>query len=134
MTGCAVDARSILAGDRLGEDWRRLHVEGMTDLYLHRERGWHLVAMLKIGSGALRLEYGNFDGNLPHAIRLTASSPTAAVRSGGYDLRLMLSQVEVNGPIDAEAFSLRVPPTAAPITIDELRRSGPLSRPSSKAE
>jgi hypothetical protein len=133
MTGCAVDARSVLAGDQLGEDWRRIRVEAMTDLYLHRDRGWRLVAMLKMGSGALRVEYGDFDGDLPRAIRLTASA-TAGARSGGYDLRLMLSQVEVNGPIDVEAFSLRVPPTAAPITIDELRRSGPLSRPSPKAE
>ena len=45
-----------------------------------------------------------------------------------FNLTLKLSQVETNVPLDADAFRVRIPPDAQPITIEELRRSGPLSR------
>jgi hypothetical protein len=37
-----------------------------------------------------------------------------------------LSQVELNTPLGADAFQLQVPATAEAISVDELRRSGPL--------
>ena len=46
--------------------------------------------------------------------------------SADTDLTIRLSQVEVNEPIDPAAFSVEVPPTATPITLEDLRKAGPL--------
>lgn len=46
--------------------------------------------------------------------------------AGRFDLQLDLSQVEVNVPIAPDAFRLQQIAAADPITLDELRRSGPL--------
>mgnify|MGYP003346975584 CR=1 FL=1 len=44
-----------------------------------------------------------------------------------FDLRLDLSQVDVDVPIDAEAFRVRVPPSTTPMSLADLRESGPLA-------
>jgi outer membrane lipoprotein-sorting protein len=50
-----------------------------------------------------------------------------SIDSSRFDLRLELSQVELNAKLPTAAFEVKVPPSADPITIQELRRSGPLS-------
>jgi outer membrane lipoprotein-sorting protein len=67
------------------------------------------------------VEYRDFENGLPHAVRLRSSDGRQ------FDLRLALSQMEVNQPIPAAAFEVRIPPGATPITIEELRRNGPLN-------
>jgi outer membrane lipoprotein-sorting protein len=42
------------------------------------------------------------------------------------DLTVKLSDVELNVPLGAEVFQLDVPPDADPLTLEELRRAGPL--------
>jgi hypothetical protein len=42
------------------------------------------------------------------------------------DLTLRLSQVEIDTPLDAKVFESEIPPRAVPLTLDELRRAGPL--------
>jgi hypothetical protein len=37
-----------------------------------------------------------------------------------------ISQLEANVDLDAAAFRVDVPPDAKPLTLDELRQSGPL--------
>jgi hypothetical protein len=44
-----------------------------------------------------------------------------------FDLQLTLSQIEVNAPLGADVFVVQVPATARPITLGELRESGPLN-------
>jgi hypothetical protein len=39
------------------------------------------------------------------------------------DLTVRTSQVEINMPLTEAVFQIQVPGTAAPITIDELRRA-----------
>src|SRR6266851_5601580 len=68
-----------------------------------------------------RAEYRRFEQNLPRAIRFVSSEP------GRFDLRLTLAQVELNPRLGAAVFEVRVPPSADPITIEELRQSGPLA-------
>ncbi len=117
LTGCAQAPDS--AGARtLGEDWRVVR-DGPGELYLHRDRHgapWRIVAEVR---PEWRAEYRDFQNDLPRTIRL---------RSGGaapYDLTLALSQVEVNTTLAAEAFSVQVPASARPITVDELRHARP---------
>ena len=42
------------------------------------------------------------------------------------DLTIGLSQIETNMPLPAEAFRVDIPPTAVPMTVDQLRLAGPL--------
>jgi outer membrane lipoprotein-sorting protein len=44
------------------------------------------------------------------------------------DLTAALSQIETNKDLEDAAFTVNVPPGADPITLDELRDSGPLGR------
>jgi hypothetical protein len=68
-----------------------------------------------------RAEYRRFEGHLPRAIRFVSSEP------GHFDLRLTLAQVDLNPKLDVPVFEIRVPPSAGPITLEELRQSGPLA-------
>jgi hypothetical protein len=50
----------------------------------------------------------------------------AGQRAGRVDITLALSQVDVNVPVPDEAFTVNVPPDAAPLTLEELRQAGPM--------
>jgi hypothetical protein len=54
------------------------------------------------------------------AVRLQAWGPSPA------DVTARLSDVEINTPLSAAVFDVKVPPDAEPLTIGELRRAGPL--------
>jgi hypothetical protein len=120
LLGCdAVPALPL--GRQLGAEWRVVS-NGPRELYFRRAATpvrWRLVAAVHHDPGRpdWRAEYSDFDGNLPSTIRL--------IESGGrFNLRLALSQVELNAPLPAAAFTVNVPASADPMTIEELRRSG----------
>jgi hypothetical protein len=69
------------------------------------------------------IEYADYVNGLPRSVRLRRAAPA----DGAVDLRLTLSQTEVNVDLPAEAFTFRTPAGAEPMTLDELRRSGPLA-------
>ncbi len=144
LTGCPeaideIDRIDPLRARQLGDDWRMIS-QGTGVVYLHRaSRGaaWELVAAVhetareaQSTGGAVvtsvapvvkyRAEYREFLNGLPRAVRLTS------VDSNSFDLRLTLSQVEVNVLLEAGVFSVQVPSSTQPIDLDELRRSGPL--------
>jgi hypothetical protein len=130
LTGCAV-APDAAQARQVGDDWRVVP-DGERDLYLHRDSrlaGWRIVAAVHHESStpAWRAEYVEFNGaggsnGLPRTVRL------ASVGSNGFDLRLILSQVEINTKLDDGAFTIQVPATATRITLPELRAAGPLGR------
>jgi hypothetical protein len=132
LTGCAVAPRASEA-TQIGEDWRVVP-DGSSDVYLHRDKPgapWRIVAAVHRGSGTTpwRSEYRDFQtagpsAGLPATVRLTSTD------SKQFDLRLALSQVELNVPLDADVFRIQTPPGTEPITLEELRRSGPLSNTS----
>jgi hypothetical protein len=122
LTGCVpeTDAREAR---QIGEDWRAISFDSSM-AYLHRASGsapWQLVAVLHRDAsvGEWRAEYHDFLNGLPRTIRLTSSNPKQ------FDLRLELSQVDINVPLEQDAFRVQVPASAGPISLDELRRAGP---------
>ena len=129
LVGCTRSASrgaSGLADVRsLGEAWRVAGDESDTVYFKHATPPgrWRLVATVRppgqSGTG-WRAEYSMFDDNLPRKVHLV-SEP-----SGRFDLELELSQVEVNVALGPEAFQLQQTGAATPITLDELRQSGPL--------
>jgi hypothetical protein len=75
--------------------------------------------------GPLTVAYARGDRQELSGVRLLA-------RDGRYpdevaaDLTLTLSSVDVNQPLEPDTFVARVPRDATAVTLDELRRSGPL--------
>ena len=130
LTGCASTPRPN-AAMQPADEWR-IVPDGPGEVYLRRDARagrWQIVAAVHRGAGASgwRAEYRDFqpDGaaaGLPRAVRLVSEDGKR------FDLRLTLSQVEINVPLDADAFRVQAPPRTEPITLDELKRSGPLSR------
>jgi hypothetical protein len=121
FTGCA-RAGAPSPGRALGADWRVVHVSAGqvgSDLYLHRDGGalpWRLVATTR-EDGGVRVEYRDFQNGLPRAIHLRGNGQEA------FDLTLAMSQIEINVALGPEAFRVDIPPSADPITLDELRRA-----------
>jgi outer membrane biogenesis lipoprotein LolB len=129
VTGCA-SMPNVSGVQAIGDEWR-VTTDGNDEIYLRRDRqtaAWQLVTTLRRGTdpstslraGGWRADYSNFDRGLPRTIRLV-STP-----AGRFDLQLELSQVELNMPLGPEVFQLQVPASAEAISVDELRRSGPL--------
>jgi hypothetical protein len=118
VTGCTPAAPGPFKG--LGENWR-LAGAGRDEVYLNRATGgpWRLVATVRKSADGWRAEYRDFQEGLPRGIRLVSA------RSGAFDLQLTLSQVEVNVPLGPEVFLTKRPAAATPITLDELKASGP---------
>ena len=119
-TGQARNLRSY------GADWAAADSESGRTLWIHRvpvsragARSWRLVA---VNAGPLTVEYSEYVGMQPGRLRIRRAEASAAA----LDIRLALRQVERGVDLADAAFVIDVPPSAVPITIEELRQSGPL--------
>jgi hypothetical protein len=120
-----------------GDDWRVITspatsgTAAAAHIYLHRAKSsdpWGVVAVVHdapLSGGAprsgWRAEYRNRSSSVPSAIRLVSLEP------GRFDLQLSLSQVDTRASLTPDTFRVRVPASAQPITIRELRDNGPLA-------
>jgi len=125
LTGCA-PATVPPQGNERGPDWRVIESEG-AELYLHRDgasQPWRLTAVIRRppNGTAWQAEYRDHQSGLPRTIRLTSLN---APGNSAFDLTLRLSQVETNVALEAPVFSVEVPTSASPITLDELRNARP---------
>jgi hypothetical protein len=123
LTGCASLGVDAARATQAGADWR-IVPDGSSDVYLRREGTagrWRLVSTAHHdASGGWRAEYAAFQPNgLPQTVRFT-SSPRDR-----FDLRMTLSQVEINATLGADVFRVQVPRTAEPITLSELKHARP---------
>jgi hypothetical protein len=118
LSGCGAPEAPVTGVQAYGGDWVRADQQGGAAVYVHREQnGWRIVSALlpQPDDKTLRVDYTDFSEGRPDAIRLIAPSS---------DLRLQLSQVDINTTLPARAFTIDVPAAAEPITLDELRQSG----------
>jgi hypothetical protein len=121
LAGCPADAIDGRDARAIGAEWVRAGTAGGSTAYFRRLGGrWRLAALRGTG---LDVELGPGTGPQPAYARLLSPDASAGA---AFDLTLRLSQVEVNAEVPAEAFTVRIPEKAAPITLDELRQSGPL--------
>ena len=120
LTGCVPAVP--MGGNAVGDDWR-LVAAGPYDVYVHREKdgSWRLAATQVRGAASgWRAEYSGFQDGLPRSIRLVS------LRARAFDLSIALSQVELNPTLGDEVFRIQIPASARPISLDELKESGPL--------
>jgi hypothetical protein len=121
LTGCT-STPDWPDAEQLGEDWRRIP-DADGDVYLRRssrQAPWQVVAVVRRDASGRewRADYRNAVDGLPREIRLSSADQNR------FNLRLTMSDLEANVPIDPAAFTLRLPASAEPITLEELRKSG----------
>jgi outer membrane lipoprotein-sorting protein len=112
LFGCLATDGS--AGQRYNDEWQAVDADGVR-VYLQRGRvaaadyrGWLVDYAAPAGGG--------------RTVRVRRTLPAGAI-----DLTAVLSQVQMNVELPAEAFTLAVPADAAPITLDDLRAASPLA-------
>jgi hypothetical protein len=120
LTGCVVPAPEPLEGRLHGDSWASIPLQGGAVVYLQRVGGmWQIRAARR---GSWEIEYERWTGGFPRLVRFrSAGSPNVTV-----DLTADINQLETNVTLDPAAFTVDVPAGASPITLDELRESGPL--------
>jgi len=119
LTGCVVPNPMATGGRQHAKGCASIDLQGGATLYLRRATSqWELRAAQRDG---WQLEYTIAQSRFPESVRLTSNSQKLPV-----DLTTAISDVEANVPLDAAAFRVDVPPNAEPLSLDELRQSGPL--------
>jgi hypothetical protein len=114
IAGCGLGVVSPAAGREYGTGWAAVDAAPST-VYLRNANGrWHVAAVVK---DAITLQYPDAPAERPPTIRFI---------SGGADVTLHISDLEINPSLGPEAFEVEVPRDATPISLDELRKAGPL--------
>jgi hypothetical protein len=93
---------------------------GDGDLFLRRgAAGWEVAAATR---GPVTIAYAEYAAGRPGTIRIRSQS---ADRTSA-DLTLRLSDVDINTTLDPKVFQIELPERPVPLTLQELRRAGPL--------
>ncbi len=118
LSGCVRAALEPASGRAYGADWMAVDLASGGTAYLQRQRGaWRMVAGRY---GGLEIDYPAFQGDRPSQVVL---------RGTDLNLNVALNQVAVNGDLPRnELVSVNIPPGLSPLTLEELRRTGPLGR------
>ena len=117
VAGCGLEKTTPTSGRAFGNDWLALESPAGT-AYLRRIDGrWRMAAAIR---DAVTVQYGDFKAGRPG---------TVFVKTKVADLAMRVSNVEINVPLDPRVFEIEIPKDAAPLTLEELRRSGPLGDP-----
>jgi hypothetical protein len=119
LGGCAFYAGSVSDGRSFGKGSAAVGA-GAATVWLRTIDGqWREAAARK---GPLTIYYEDFAGGRAQRLRLVMKAAAGA----DADITLRVSQLEVNKPLDPAVFKLAIPDGAQPMTLDELRRAGPL--------
>jgi hypothetical protein len=122
VAGCGLGVTDASAGRLYPREWAVVEGLGSTN-WLHRVDGnWQLVANAR---GTVEVRYDNFASGRPSTVRIRTG---AAGDDAVTDLTIRLSQIDVNEPLGADVFQVEIPSEATPVTLEELRRAGPLGR------
>jgi hypothetical protein len=120
LAGCPPGSPGVVHGTRHGDLWTMVRLADGTRAYVRRVGGaWQAWAVAWHG---MTIEYSEFANGRPALVRLVSQHQGPAA----FDLRVRLSQVELNTEVPAAAFEVNVPPEARPLTLDELRAAGPM--------
>lgn len=116
LSGCVRAAAESTVARAYGADWRAIDLAAGGTIYLQRIGGaWRIVAGRY---GGLEVDYAAFQGERPSQVVL---------RGTDLNLALALNQIEINGDLPRDALvALKIPDGVAPLSLEQLRRAGPL--------
>jgi hypothetical protein len=116
LSGCVRAAAESTTARGYGADWLAVDLRAGGTIYLRRiANTWRIVAGRY---GGLEIDYAAFDGSRPSQVVL---------RGTDLNLLLALNQVEINGDLPRDALvALKIPDGVAPLSLEQLRRAGPL--------
>ena len=121
LTGCLMPDPQPRAARTYGNGWIGVDLDGGATLYLQMIDG---APVITAGTrDGLVVEYLDHARGLPRRVRLQSSDANRP----NTDLTAILSQVNINPELQAEAFVARVRENYIPMTLNELRgTTGPL--------
>lgn len=117
LSGCAVTPAGDVRGERFGRDVR-MTLSPTAHAWVREDGGRWQVRAAQIDGWLV--EYRLFQDAWPREVRVTAAGATPV------DLKFSLSKVQVNIELPASAFTLTAPEGFDPMSLEELRASGPL--------
>jgi len=118
LSGCVKATAEASSARAYGSDWMAVELTSGGTIYLNRVNGGWRIAAGRYGG--LEIDYPAFAGTHPSQITL---------RGADVSLGLAVSQVEVNGDLPRdELVLLKIPENVTPLSIDELRKAGPLGQ------
>jgi hypothetical protein len=117
LSGCGFGAAEPAAGRSYSGGWVAVDTGGATTYLRQFEGKWRVAAATR---PPITVHYSTFVQGRPGTVRLQASGATAA------DVTVRLSDVSINTPLEPAVFDIKIPPGAEPLTLEELRRAGPL--------
>lgn len=119
LTGCVVPDPAPGAGRLHERGWASIQLDAAATLFLQQTNGaWQVRAARR---APWEIEYDQWQGGLPRLVRLRAQDGQSLV-----DASVTVSQIETNLDLPADAFTVEVPANTMELTLDELRRAGPL--------
>jgi hypothetical protein len=118
LSGCVRAADESTGARAYGADWLAADLAAGGTVYLRRiGNAWRIVAGRY---GGLEIDYAAFQGDRPSQVVL---------RGADLSLALDLDQVEVNGDLPRDQLvALKIPDGVAPLSLEQLRKAGPLGR------
>jgi outer membrane biogenesis lipoprotein LolB len=120
LVGCPGPTIDVKSARAYGEQWAAFDIADGHVAWVQRADRWRLAAAT---ARRLSIEFADPLGTQPQRVRIRTDATGSAP---AVDARLAVSQVETNVELPAAAFTVNVPPNAVPITVEELRASGPL--------
>lgn len=116
LSGCVRAAAEPATARAYGADWLAVDLAAGGTLYLRRVgKAWRIAAGRY---GGLEIDYAAFEDSRPSEVVL---------RGADMNLALALNQVEINGELRREALvALKIPDGVVPLSLEQLRRAGPL--------
>jgi hypothetical protein len=118
LTGCVKAAGEPSAARSYGPDWMAVDLTDGGTIYLRRRQNdWQIVAGRY---GGLEVDYAAFLNGRPSQV---------VIRGKDLDLMLALDQIALNVELPlGELVAVNIPAGTSPITLEELRRAGPLGQ------
>jgi len=116
LTGCGIALKSPVAARGYGQAW--VAVEGASGETLFLELIDSAWRVRGARTPVFTITYDELGPVRPIRLTIRGAGEVAA------EVRLRLSQVEINTELGPEAFDVQVPADAEPLTLEELREAG----------